>query len=218
MNTNTMKPIRRTRARSFWLTFASVLAAIAIPATTMAAVASAAPTTVKHGDAPDLVLYNGKISTVDLNDSTVDAVAIRDGKILATGGNGSILALAKQGTQVIDLHGRRVLPGLIDGHLHGIRMGSYFCFSRSPRFDPIFTRSEAIANVALKANQTPAGKWLFQIGGGWHVNQLDVPGMLTKAELGDAGPHHPVYLHGTGFTGGQVIREVLQVLGLYPRV
>src|SRR5262249_26100145 len=131
MNMNTMKLILRTRPRSLLLAFASVLAAVAIPTTTMAAAASAAPT-VKRGETPDLVLYNGKISTVDVSDSTVDAIAIRDGKILATGGNGRILALAKQGTQVIDLHGRRVLPGLIDGHLHGIRMGSSFFFSPSP--------------------------------------------------------------------------------------
>src|SRR5512134_513779 len=121
-------------ALSFQLATALALAVAAILATTTSAPAAAAPPgVVKRGDAPDLVLYNGKISTVDVDDSTVDAIAIRDGKILATGGNGPIRALAKQGTQVIDLHGRRVLPGLIDGHLHGIRMGSYFCFSRSPR-------------------------------------------------------------------------------------
>src|SRR5262249_25277775 len=85
MNMNTMKLILRTRPRSLLLAFASVLAAVAIPTTTMAAAASAAPT-VKRGETPDLVLYNGKISTVDVNDSTVDAIAIRDGKILATGG------------------------------------------------------------------------------------------------------------------------------------
>src|SRR5262249_44237082 len=89
MNMNTMKLILRTRPRSLLLAFAFVLADVAIPATTMAAAASAAPSTVKHGDAPDLVLYNGKISTVDVNDSTVDAIAIRDGKILATGGERS---------------------------------------------------------------------------------------------------------------------------------
>lgn len=204
-------------ALSFQLATVLALAAAAILATTTSAPAAAAPLgVVKRGDAPDLVLYNGKISTVDVDDLTVDAIAIRDGKILATGGNGPIRALAKQGTQVIDLHGRRVLPGLIDGHLHGIRMGSYFCFSRSPRFDPIFTRSEAIANVALKASQTPPGKWLFQIGGGWHVQQLDIPGMLTKAELDTVAPNHPVYLQGTGFTGGQVNTRGLQFLGLDP--
>ncbi|HUC97600.1 MAG TPA: amidohydrolase family protein [Candidatus Polarisedimenticolaceae bacterium] len=214
---NRMKLILGRRACSLDQATVLVLAAAAILATTtMASAAAATPSVVKRGDAPDLVLYNGKISTVDVDDATVDAIAIRDGKILATGGNGPIRALAKQGTQVIDLHGRRVLPGLIDGHLHGIRMGSYFCFSRSPRFDPIFTRSEAIANVALKAAQTPIGKWLFQIGGGWHVQQLDIPGMLTKAELDTAAPNHPVYLQGTGFTGGQVNTRGLQVLGLDP--
>ena len=214
---NRMKVILGRRACSLDQATVLVLAAAAILATTtMASAAAATPSVVKRGDAPDLVLYNGKISTVDVDDATVDAIAIRDGKILATGGNGPIRALAKQGTQVIDLHGRRVLPGLIDGHLHGIRMGSYFCFSRSPRFDPIFTRSEAIANVALKAAQTPIGKWLFQIGGGWHVQQLDIPGMLTKAELDTAAPNHPVYLQGTGFTGGQVNTRGLQVLGLDP--
>src|SRR5215475_3062484 len=96
---STMKLILGTRACSLWL---AVLATVAIPATTMAAAAVAPLAAVKHGDAPDLVLHNGKISTVDLNDSTVDAIAIRDGKIVATDTNGSILALAKQGTQVID--------------------------------------------------------------------------------------------------------------------
>lgn len=217
MNMNTMKLILGTRARSLWLAFALVLAAVAIPATTTMAVAAAAPpAAVKRGEAPDLVLYNGKISTVDVNDSNVDAIAIRDGKILAIGGNGPIKALAKRDTELIDLHGRRVLPGLIDGHLHGIRMGSYFCFTRSPRFDVIFKRSEAIANVASKAARTPAGKWLFQLAGAWNVNQLDVPGMLTKAELDTAAPNNPVYLQGTGFTGGQVNTKGLQALGLDP--
>src|SRR5262249_46660542 len=103
MNMNTMKLILRTRPRSLLLAFASVLAAVAIPGTTMAAAATAAPTAVKRGETPDLVLYKGKISTVDVNDSTVDAIAIRDGKIPAAGGNGSILAIAKQGAEVIDL-------------------------------------------------------------------------------------------------------------------
>lgn len=166
--------------------------------------------------APDLVLYNGKISTVDSRNSTVEAIAIRGDEIVATGRNGRVRALAKKGTQSINLHGRRVLPGLIDGHLHGIRMGSYFCFSRSPRFDPIYARAQAIANVAQKASQTPAGKWLFQIGGGWNVAQFDEPGMLTKAELDGAAPNHPTYLQGTGFTGGQVNSLGLRVLALGP--
>ena len=212
---NTMKPILHTSAHLLWLILVLALA-VAIPATTTMAAAAAPSTDVKRGEAPDLILYNGNISTLDTNDSTVEAIAIRDGKILATGGNGAIKALAKGDTELIDLHGRRVLPGLIDGHLHGIRMGSYFCFTRSPRFDVIFNRSEAIANVASKAARTPTGKWLFQLAGAWNISQLDIPGMLTKAELDTVAPNNPVYLQGTGFTGGQTNTRGLQALGLGP--
>ncbi len=196
------------------------LIGLAVAALVVAAAVSASGPTVnqqiRKANAPDLILYNGLITTLDRSGSTVKAMAVRDGKIIATDDqNGRIRALADTGTQVVNLNGRRVLPGLIDAHLHGIRMGSYFCFSRSPRFDPFWERAEAIANVALKASQTPAGKWLFQIGGGWNVNQFeDVKGMLTKAELDSAAPNHPVYIQGGGFAGGQLNSLGLSVLGL----
>ncbi len=185
-----------------------VAAACAVVALVFSASALAA------GGSPDIVLYNGKISTVDASNTTVQAVAIRDGKIVARGSNARVTALARRGTELVNVRGRRVLPGLVDGTLHGIRMGSYFCFSRSPRFDAFFTRQEAIQNVALKASQTPAGKWLFQIGGGWNVNQFrDQPGMLTKAELDAAAPNHPVLIAGGGFTGGMMNSRGLQEMG-----
>lgn len=194
------------------LTLAAVVSA--------AAIGSAAPPSVNQqvnaANAPDLILYNGLITTLDDANPTVKAIAIRDGVIIATDDqSGRIRALAGAGTEQVNLNGRRVLPGLVDGHLHAIRMGSYFCFSRSPRFDPLWKRNEAIANVSLKAAQTPVGKWLFQIGGGWNVNQFtDTPGMLTKAELDGAAPNHPVYIQGGGFAGGQVNTKGLQALGL----
>jgi hypothetical protein len=208
--------MKRALRRTALAVAAAGAAALVFIAAIGGAAGPAPPAEVAKNDAPSLVLYNGKISTVDAAGSTVDAIAIRGDKVLATGRSGPIRALAGRGTREINLGGRRVLPGLIDGHLHGIRMGSYFCFSRSPRFDPIFTRTAAIANVALKASQTPVGKWLFQIGGGWNVNQLDVPGMLTKAELDGAAPNHPVYIQGGGFTGGQVNSRGLTALGLGP--
>jgi predicted amidohydrolase YtcJ len=209
-----MKFARFVGRRAF--TLGALALVLAIVAHSGAKTLPGPPATAKADDAPDLILLNGRITVLDAANSTVEALAIRDGEIIATGTSPWVRRLKGDDTKLVNLSGRSVLPGLIDGTLHGIRMGSYFCFSRSPRFDPIFTRAEAIANVALKASQTPTGKWLFQAGGGWHVNQLDVPGMLTKAELDAAAPNHPVYIQGGGFSGGQVNTRALQVLGLGP--
>src|SRR5216684_190507 len=78
------------------------------------------------GQAPHLILMNAKILTVDEQFSIREAIAIRDGKILAVGKNAEITALAAPTTRVIDLQGRTVIPGLIDSHLHGIRAGLSF--------------------------------------------------------------------------------------------
>ena len=66
----------------------------------------------------DLVLYNGKIITVDANFSLAQAIAVRDGKILKVGRDAEVLALAGPATRRIDLQGRAVIPGLIDTHTH----------------------------------------------------------------------------------------------------
>jgi predicted amidohydrolase YtcJ len=165
-------------------------------------------------DSPDTIVFHGRITTMDDRGSTVQALAIRDGEIVAAGGDAEVKELAGGTTRLIDLGGRRVLPGLIDGHLDGLRMGSSACFSRSPRFDALYTRSEALIDVADRAQRTPAGKWLFQIGGGWNVAQFDSPGMLTRAELDSIAPSHLVYLHGTGFAGGQLNSRAMRMLGL----
>jgi predicted amidohydrolase YtcJ len=162
--------------------------------------------------APDLVLYNGKISTVDEDGSTVRAVAIRDGKILATGSSRRVRALAKRSTIVVNLRGRRVLPGLIDGHLHGLRNG-YHCFTQAVRLDNVTSRREAIALYAAKADELPDGRWILTTTG-WTVRQLDQPGMLTLAELDAAAPENPVWVQGFGFQGVQVNTAGLEAAGL----
>lgn len=164
--------------------------------------------------APDLILYNGKISTVDAKNSTVGAVAVRDGKIVATGGSGRILALARHSTDVVDLHGRRVLPGLMDGHLHGLRNG-YHCFTQAVRLDNVTNRARALAAYASKADELADGRWILTTAG-WTIRQLDQPGMLTLAELDAAAPDNPVWVQGFGFQGVQVNTAALEAAGLGP--
>lgn len=173
----------------------------------------APPAAVTMSDVPDIVLYNGKVSTVDATNSEVEAVAIRDGKIIATGKSGPVRGLAKKGTVVLDLGGRRVLPGLIDATLHGIRTG-YHCYTRSVRHDATFTRADAISEYTRIAAQNPPGTWIFTSSGSYHVNQFDLPGMFTLAELDAAAPNHPVFVQASGFTGVQVNSLGLATLGL----
>src|SRR3954469_21336799 len=72
---------------------------------------------------PDTILINGKILTVDSKFSTREALSIHDGKILVVGTTSDIRKSAGPRTQVIDLQGRTVIPGLIDSHIHAIRAG-----------------------------------------------------------------------------------------------
>jgi hypothetical protein len=187
-----------------------------IAGVSMAAVAvleaAAPPAEVMKDDAPDLVLYNGKISTVDAANSTVEALGIRAGEIIATGRSGPIKALAKQSTQVINLNGRRVLPGLLDGHLHGLRNG-YHCFTQTVRLDNVFSRAQALQLYRAKGEELAGTTWVWTTAG-WTVRQLDQPGMFTLAELDAVLPANPAYVVGSGFSGVQVNTRALALLGL----
>jgi predicted amidohydrolase YtcJ len=165
------------------------------------------------GGAPDTVLYNGKISTVDATNTEVQAIAIRDGDIVATGPDGPIRALATQRTKVIDLKGRRVLPGLIDGHLHGMRE-SYHCWTQGVRLDLVTSRAQALAMYAAKADQLADGRWIWTGSGGWSLSQLDNPTIFTFDELNTVAPNNPLWITGGGVTGPRVNQAALTALGL----
>src|ERR1700741_4689674 len=170
---------------------------------------------------PDIVLYDGKISTVDKRNSTVEAIAIRDGEIMATGDDRQIKKLAQRGTKVVDLNGRRVLPGLIDGHLHGMREG-YHCWTQGVRFDLVTKRATTLQMLRDKATQLDDGRCIWANGGGWNINQLDNPTPFTFDELTAVAPNNPVWVAGaaagggTGMTGPRVNQAALDVLGLAP--
>jgi predicted amidohydrolase YtcJ len=197
-----------------------VLIGLTVAALVVAAAVSASGPTVNQqirvANAPDLILYNGVITTLDGSNSTVKAIAIRDGKIIATDDqNGRIRALADKGTTVVDLKGRRVLPGLIDGHLHGMREG-YHCWTQVVRLDLVTSRSTALAMYAAKAAELPDGKWIWTTQGGWSLPQLDDPTLFTFAELSAAAPANPLWIQGGGFSGPRVNQAALTALGLGP--
>src|SRR6202035_3753401 len=91
---------------------------------------------------PDLILHRGLFTTLDRANPTASAVAIKDGVFTAVGRDADVLSLASRDTKVVDLKGRRVLPGLIDNHLHIIRGG--LNFNMELRWDGVRSLADAM--------------------------------------------------------------------------
>src|SRR5919201_784492 len=140
----------------------------------------------------ELVLINGKIVTVDDRFSIQEAVAVRDGKILAVGTTASIRALAGPSTRVVDVKGRTVIPGLIDSHVHMLRAG--FRWVEEVRLDDATSVEQILERIRDRAAVIRPGQWILTLGG-WHESQLKERRMPTREELDRAAPHHPVFLH-----------------------
>ena len=142
--------------------------------------------------APDTILTNGKIITVDDQFRIAEAVAIRGGRFVAVGTDAEIVQLAEASTQRIDLEGRSVIPGLIDNHAHFIEEGAYW--QLEVRFDGVESRQEALERLGAKAAATLAGEWIFNFGG-WSPDQfVEDKSPFTREELDEYAPDNPVYL------------------------
>jgi predicted amidohydrolase YtcJ len=141
--------------------------------------------------APDTILLNGKILTVDAQFSTREALAIREGRIAALGRTADLRKTAGPATRVIDLQGRTVIPGLIDSHLHAIRAAQ--TFSTEVNWIGAASLVEALARISEAARTMKPGAWLI-VAGGWNVQQFKENRRPTQAELVAAAPNNPVYV------------------------
>ncbi len=158
--------------------------------------ASAAPAAAQQEDfnAPDLVLINGKVLTLDERSTVTEAVAVREGRILATGSSASIKSLAGARTRVLDVSGKTVIPGLIDTHAHFKAAGLADYVVNMSRAKTVAEALEAIK--AFAARKKP-GEWI--VGGAWHPpSQLAEKRYLTRQEIDSVAPDNPVYLRTVG--------------------
>jgi predicted amidohydrolase YtcJ len=137
------------------------------------------------------VLLNGKILTVDPKFSVAEALAVRDGRIIASGTSSDLRKMAGKQARVIDLEGRTVIPGLIDSHMHAIRAALSF----STEVNWIGARSipEALDRIRQASRSMPPGAWLI-VAGGWNAQQFSENRRPTQAELVAAAPDNPVYV------------------------
>src|ERR1700719_409359 len=139
----------------------------------------------------DLILYNGRFSTLDRSSASPDAVAIADGRFLAVGSARDIMKLAGAATEIIDLKGRHVLPGLIDNHLHIIRGG--LNFNMELRWDGVRSLADAMAMLKRQIAVTPPPQWV-RVVGGFTEHQFAEKRLPTIDELNAIAPDTPVFI------------------------
>src|SRR4051812_18272383 len=139
----------------------------------------------------ELILFHGKISTLNPSRPEATALAVSDGVITAVGDDDHVLATASAQTPTIDLHGRRVVPGLNDSHLHVIRAGLFY--NLELRWDGTPSVSQALGQLREQAERTPPPQWVRVIGG-WNEFQFAEGRMPTLDEINKAAPDTPVFV------------------------
>ncbi len=139
----------------------------------------------------DVILYRGLFTTLDRSNPTASAVAIKDGLFTAVGSEHETMKLRGPSTKVIDLRGRRVLPGLIDNHLHIIRGG--LNFNMELRWDGVRSLADALAMLKKQVAITPPPQWV-RVVGGFTEHQFVEKRLPTIDELNAIAPDTPVFL------------------------
>jgi len=169
--------------------------------------AAAAPV---RAQTADIILVNGNVITVDERKPRAEAVAIQGERILAVGANAEIRRLAGERTRVMDLAGKTVVPGLVDGHLHFVGLGS----DRGTALDLGDARSEAevAAMVRRAASRAQPGEWIT--GGDWHTGNWEREVWPTRASLDAAAPNHPVLLSGMHGHASWANSKALEAAGI----
>jgi predicted amidohydrolase YtcJ len=147
------------------------------------------------GGPAQLILFRGHVLTVDARDSVAQALAVRDGKIIAVGTDQDVLRLAGPATQRIDLKGRTATPGLIDSHAHIAEAGVDELYHVN--LSDVSTIAEVAQRVRAGIALLKPGEWLQ--GTGWDEGKLAERRYLTAADLDRVSPNNPVWLmHTTG--------------------
>ncbi|MFT8246171.1 amidohydrolase [Roseomonas sp. BN140053] len=140
---------------------------------------------------PEMILHGGRITTLDRGNPTPEAVAVTAGRFSAVGDAAAILPTAGPDTRVIDLRGRRLIPGLIDNHLHVIRGG--LNFNMELRWDGVRSLATAMEMLRRQVAITPPPQWV-RIVGGFTEHQFAEKRLPTLEEINAVAPDTPVFI------------------------
>lgn len=156
--------------------------------------ARAANSVSTSGDKPmsaDLILHRGLVTTLDAAKPNATAIAIKDGRFLAVGLDQEVMALAGPDTKVVDLKGKRVLPGLNDNHTHVVRGG--LNFNMELRWDGVRSLADAMNMLKRQVAITPPPQWV-RVVGGFTEHQFIEKRLPTIDEINAIAPDTPVFL------------------------
>lgn len=167
------------------------------------------PTAPPPGTTADAVLVNGNIVTMDAKRSTAKALAFKDGLILSVGDDETIRKFAGEKSQVIDLGGRTVTPGLIDAHCHLSACGLLGTVYVDLSWPTVFTINDMQDRLAERIATTPPGEWV--LGCGWVTFEGRYP---EKRDLDPVSPKHPVMVINQGGHFAAVNSLALEMAGV----
>lgn len=140
---------------------------------------------------PDLVIFNARVTTLDRANPQAQAVAIRNGRFLAVGSEADVRAAAGPSPRVVDAKGRRLIPGLIDSHIHVIRGG--LNYNMELRWEGVPALSDAMAMLQKQVERTPSPQWV-RVVGGFTEHQFAEKRLPTLDEINAVSPDTPVFI------------------------
>lgn len=157
----------------------------------------------------EVIFENGKFITLDPATPGAEAIAVRDERILAVGSREEIEKYRGEETEVIDLEGRTVVPGLIDAHEHFPQIGKRV---RQVFLDETGSAAEALEIVKRELGRIPPGEWL--VGQGWHTVSWGGGDYPDEEELSRISPDNPVFLVGMASHAAWVNAKALELAGI----
>lgn len=158
---------------------------------------------------PDLVLTGAEVRTVDAEDSLAEALAVKDGRIVAVGSAAEVAALSGSNTRTVDLAGKTVIPGIQDSHIHFLPLGRDITSGVELSYAESAEDIAAGVRERIAESRIPPGDWV--VGRRW--DQFKYPQMVTRWMLDEAAPDHPVALYRV-YRGVAVNTEVFGRMGI----
>lgn len=159
----------------------------------------------------DLVLLGGRVLTMNDAAPRAEALAVRDGTIVAVGDSTQIASLAGAGTELVHLNGRSVIPGFVDPHTH-FSTAAFEPIAVDCRIPPMRGKTQVLDAIAAAAAAAPPGRWIW--GYGYSARRGENPSELTRRELDRAAPHNPVCIFDSSMHGCYVNSAGMELAGI----